>query len=181
MSLFHPEQYDWALRFPFAVQDMYKEWSWAVFVLEALVALIILAVLLFTKPRRPGWKALLLLMLYATSQIACEAMREDAVVRWGFVRANQVFGLIGVVAAVSIGSIRLPRGEKKTLVMAWLGLVIAAGLVVAMEFAVEQKIPFLRWMTTDLCFAVLCIGCLLMLWSTLPLWRCSGNMKEGGK
>lgn len=175
MSLFHPENISWVQRFPFAVQDMYEEWAWAVFVLEALLALVLLA-LVWRAGKRPGWKALLFLLIYAAGQIWCEAMREDAVVRWGFVRANQVFGAATVAAVLAICWAKLPgKGHGARVFRGWLGVLSGAGIVIAMEFAVEQKIPFLRWMTTDLCFVVLGLGCLLMILSVLPVWRRSGQ------
>lgn len=176
MSLFPTERFGWAQRFPFAVMDMYEEWAWAVFVLEALLALAGMALLMRLRPRRPGWKALLLMLLYGASQIWCEAMREDAVVRWGFVRANQIFSVAAVAAALAVCCLRLPRepGRLRRVLLSWAGVLAGSGLVIAMEFAVEQKIVFLQWMTTDLCFMVLGLGCLMMLGAALPVWRRSG-------
>lgn len=173
MSLFHPADVSWAQRFPFAVTDMYGEWAWAVFVLEALVGLALFAALWRVSPGREGLKALLLTLLYATTQIWCEAMREDAVVRWGFVRANQVFSAAAVAAVLLICQLMTPRRLRRPLgiASAWLGVLSGAGIVIAMEFAVEQKIVPLRWMTTDLCFAALGLGCLVMTLSVLPAWR----------
>lgn len=175
MSLFHPENFAWAERFPFAVQDLYHEWSWAVFTLEALIAVALLIVMLRTKPRRPGWRALLLALLYGASQLFCEALREDAVVRWGFIRANQVFSAFVLVAVVVICQTKVSRKDRPLILRAWLGLLTGAGVVIAMEFAVEQKIPFLRWMTADVCFGVIALGAAWMAAWALPLWRRSGE------
>ena len=57
-------------RFPFMIYDTYYEgWAWALFMAEALVAVILLVVLLARKKTWNGDGALLLLGLYAAAQI----------------------------------------------------------------------------------------------------------------
>jgi phosphatidylglycerol---prolipoprotein diacylglyceryl transferase len=173
MSVFALEDTSFLEHFPFAVEDMYEEWCWAVFVLEAVFALVIMLVLLKTKTQRSGNKIALLLLLYAASQALCEGLREDAVLRWGFVRVNQILSAV-VIAGVLLWSIlRLPKKQRKLkqIILAWCGTLCGMLLVLAMEFAVEKKIVFLEWLPMDMCYLITALAGVLMVCCILPLWR----------
>jgi len=173
MSLFALEDTSFLEHFPFAVQDMYEEWCWAVFVLEALFALIILVTLLKTNTRRRGSKAALLMLLYAASQALCEGLREDAVLRWGFVRVNQILSALVVAGVLVWCWLRMPQKQRSTkeIILAWCGTLCGMLLVIAMEFAVEKKIVFLEWLPMDVCYLITALAGVLMVISILPLWR----------
>ena len=171
MSLFTLEDPSFFCRFPFATMDMYESWTWAVFVLEAMLALIICAAVLRAKERRPGGRAVLLALLYAASQVLCESLRQDAVLRFGFVRINQVIGAVVIAGLVTLCALLDADRSGKIYVKASVGVIIGMLLVVAMEFALEKKISAIEWMPMDVCYAVMTAACGLMIASVLPLWR----------
>ena len=161
MSLFHPEEFDGLLRFPFAVQDMYGEWSWAVFVLEALLALVIGALALRRgEGRRPGDTALRALLNLCAAQILCESLRQDAVLRFGFVRVSQVLGAAVAVALLVYGCLRMERPTPARVAVPVVGTLASAGIVVAMEFALEKKIVLLEALPMDVCYLLTALACL---------------------
>ena len=167
MSMFALEDPSFFLRFPFGVQNAWGEWHWAVFLLEAVIALVICAVLLRMKPAADGGKAWLFLLMYAAMQALCESMRQDSVLTWGFVRCSQVISAVAVGLVLAMCAIRL----KRFLPLAWAGILACMGVVMAMEFALEKKIQFLFWMPMDLCYLVMAAACLGMIFIVKPLWR----------
>ena len=50
-------------------------------------------------------------------------------------------------------------------------LLLCAGIVMLMEFALDQKIEFLLWMRADLSYIVMAFCCVEMLLTVLPAWR----------
>lgn len=179
MSLFHPENYDFVQRFPFAVMDMYEEWSWAIFVWEALVAFVLFFVMLKTPARRDGWRGMFFAVCYASLQALNEGLRQDAVLRWGFVRINQVISALLIAALLAVCCMKLPRPRHvKRIVGAWVGVLAGMGVVMAMEFALEKKIMALEWMPMDLCYVVMFAACLGMIFAFRTVWR-SSNVTEG--
>lgn len=158
-------------RFPFAVPDHYDEYNFAIFVLEALAAVVILVLVARSRRRETGAKAVLALLLYASLQAVWESMRQDSVLRFGFVRVSQLLSAV-LVLCLLVTCMRLAR--KATLmqkVASLLGLLASAGVVMAMEFTLEKKIGFLTWMRMDVCYAVMFLGALGLVFSVLPMWR----------
>lgn len=178
MSLFHPEQYDVLLHFPFAVQDSYEEWRWAVFVIEALIALAIAVTLWRMKPRRDGGRALLLTLMYASMQALGESLRQDAVLRWGFVRISQVLSAVLVAAVLLACCLRAPRGNGKRIAGCWVATLCAMLLVIAMEFALEKKIVFLEWLPMDVCYVVMALSCVGLILAVRPMWALAYPARE---
>lgn len=170
MSLFHPEQFDALLRFPFAVQDSYEEWRWAVFVIEALIALAIAVALLRVRPRRDGGRATLFILMYAAMQALGESLRQDAVLRWGFVRVSQVLSAVIVGAVLLACCMKAPRGGGKRVACCWAGTLCAMLMVIAMEFALEKKIVFLEFLPMDVCYAVMALSCVGLILAVRPMW-----------
>ncbi len=140
------EETSFFCRLPFAVQEN-GEWYWAVFILEGIVALIIMAVLLSGR-RKNGEKAVLFLILYSASQIYCEGLHGTAgkMVWHQFVRISQL--VCAVVLAVlfiagvirrnrSSASCRLPGIRIAELAVA---LIHGLALVIAMEFARDKPL-----------------------------------------
>lgn len=153
--------------FPFGVQNAWGEWMWAVYLIEAMIALVICIMLLRMKNRAPGGKAALFLLLYAAMQALCESLRQDSVLTWGFVRCNQVFSALAVALVLGICCARL----RKACVLNWLGVIASMAVVMTMEFALEKKILFLNWMNMDLCYLVMGLACLGIILSVKPAWR----------
>ncbi len=132
--------------FPVAVfRADYEEWHLAVFLWEGLIALIILAVLL-RKQRKPGNTAKLFLILYSACQILMESLRQDNTLRWLFVRVSQLTAALviaGFLIAAVIRWSKNPDQRKMSgaqLALCWLGVLLGAGVCIAMEFSVEGKI-----------------------------------------
>ena len=50
-------------------------------------------------------------------------------------------------------------------------LFLAAGIVMLMEFALDQKVSFLMWMRADLSYIVMAACCAWMLAMVVPLWK----------
>lgn len=133
-------------RFPFAMyDDWYGEWYWAVFMLEGLAALTIFLVLL--RCRRPaGDRARLFLICYSACQMILESLRRDSFLRWLFVRVSQLTAIL-VIAGLMIAAVvkwarnkHNPRITRGKMLLCWAAVLLGAGVIVAMEFAVDGKI-----------------------------------------
>ena len=174
MSVFALEDVSFLQRFPFAVLDYCEDWVWAVFVLEALIAVGIMIVLLRTKASQPGRRALLFLLLYACTQVLGESMRQDDVLKWGFVRVNQILGGLaaaGVLLYCCVRAARRASVSARRIALSWAGLLASAGLVIAAEFMLEKKIVFLEFVPMDMCHVIMALACAGMIASVLPMWR----------
>lgn len=171
MSILALTDYDFLKGFPFSVEDMYGDFTWAVFVLEGLFALAICLVLWRTASRRPGDTVTLMVLLYASGQILWESLRQDAVLRWGFVRVSQVISSVVLMGLLLWLHRQTSPRERRPLWRPAAGLLVMMGIVMAMEFAVEKKIPFLEWMTMDLCYLVMAAACGGMIAILLAAWR----------
>ena len=123
------------MRFPFAVMNEYEEWQVAVFLLEALVALVIwLAVLRI--PQGKGERALTALLLYACCQIVLESLRMDGCIKVGFVRVSQVISAAAVLFVTGIRAYRAGGGRLLGLRAAV--VVVCAAAVGVMEWALDK-------------------------------------------
>ncbi len=120
-------------RYPFAVANMYGEWCAAVFNLEALAALGILAFVL----RRRERALPLALIWWSASQIFCESLRIESI-QWGFVRVQQLLGAV-IIAAVMLAYSR--HASRRRLLISWIGFASCVGLVVFLEYAID-KMPW---------------------------------------
>ena len=171
MSLVQLEDYEWLQRFPFAMQEpMYEQWCWAIYVMEALVALVILIVVLRMKNRRGGAKTLMMVLIYAAMQVLGESARQDEVMRWGFIRVSQLISALAVAAVLVICCVKMQKKCMKLITLSSVGVLACAGVVMAMEFALEKKITALTWMPMDLCYIVTILGCLGLIACVLPAW-----------
>lgn len=132
-------------RFPLAVCNQYGEWHFAIFLLEALAALVIFAVLLRSK-RKNGDLARLFLLLYCACQIVLESMRRDNYLRWLFVRVSQLTSVLVIAGMMIAAVIRWARNKEarhmtgKQIVLCWAVVLACAGICVALEFSVDGKI-----------------------------------------
>ena len=145
--------------FPFAVYDVnWEEWKWAVFILEGLTALAIMAALL-RKKRKAGDTARLFLLLYSTCQILLESLRRDSCLRWLFVKVSQLTAAAVIVLLMAAAVVRWARRKKdrlmtvQGLLIRWLAVAAGIGMIIALEFAADDKI-----------------------WHDLPIWGVYGLM-----
>lgn len=171
MSLFVIDEPTFFYRLPFAVADMYSNYNWAVFIFEALLAGSIAVILLRLKVSRHGGKAVLALLLYASTQVLCESLRQDAVLRWGFVRINQVIGAVLIAGILALCYCLAKPRRGKQLTAAITGMVISMLMVMAMEFALEKKISAIEFVPMDVCYLVMALSCLGLIFLVLPLWK----------
>ena len=171
MSLFVLEDPAFFYRLPFAVPDMYDNYNWAVFIFEALTAGVIALILLRMKPRRTGARAMLALLLYAATQILCESLRQDAVLRWGFVRINQVIGAVLIAGMLALCMLRAPQRSPRQIGGLFAGMLACMGVVIAMEFALEKKISAIEFIPMDVCYVLMALACLGLILCVTPLWR----------
>lgn len=170
-SMIEWEDPSFLYRFPFGQRGHYG-WNFAIFFPEALAALVICVILLTRKRRAAGGQAALGALLYAACQVILESMRMD-VLTWGFVKANQLLSAVVIAGIIVICWLRMPRQDRTPLRIggAWALFLACCGVVMAMEFALEQKIGFLAWMRMDVCYLVMALACLGFIFTVLPLWR----------
>lgn len=171
MSLFVLEDPFFFYRLPFAVPDMYGNYNWAVFIPEALAAGLIALAVWRTRPRREGGRALLALLLYAATQVLGESLRQDAVLRWGFVRINQILCALIIAGLLIHCMLRAPHPRAGQLVGLSAGMLVCMGVVIAMEFALEKKISAIEFLPMDVCYLIMVLACAGLVLCVLPLWR----------
>ena len=171
MSLFVLEDPSFFYRLPFAVPDMYGNYNWAVFIPEALAAGLIALAAGLTRTRREGGKALLALLLYAAAQVLGESLRQDAVLRWGFVRINQIICAVIIAGLMIHCMLRAPRPRAGQAAGLSAGVLACMGVVIAMEFALEKKISAIEFLPMDVCYLIMALACAGMVLCVLPLWR----------
>lgn len=136
--------------FPIAVQNVFGEWSVAVFMLQGLATLLIggLLILLGKGPRKPGDMALYFLIFFCAAQVFFESLRRDNYLRLeanGFIRVTQVMAmtvLLAVVVLLTVRSIRAGRALVSILAD-WLALVIAIAAAVGAEFYEKIDLPMM--------------------------------------
>ena len=167
------EDPDLLCRFPFAVKNYYGTWRFSINLWEAIAALVFLVVLLRLRKRRAGGAATLLLLMYAVCQIVFESMRKDEVIIWGFVVASQLISALLVLGILVFCWLKQPKEQRKPAELGFrtVMLLLSAGIIMLMEFALDQKINFLMWMRADLSYMVMAACCFWMLMTVLPVWR----------
>ena len=91
--------------------------------------------------------------------------------RFGFVRVNQL--LSGVLVLILLIICMRGAGKLKPMqrVLPFAELIVCCGVIMAMEFALEKKIDFLTWMRMDVCYMVMFLGALGLIFTVLSLWR----------
>ena len=147
--------------FPFAVQNEFGEWYWAVFMLEGLVALAILAAVL-RKERPAGDTARLFLILYSAAQVFLESLRRDGCLKWQFVRVSQLTAAIVLGLLIIAAIIRRSRAAQKlpsleALIALCAGFAVCIGLCIWMEFAIDKFHELPVW-GVFLITALSCVG-----------------------
>ena len=182
-SLFALEDTSFFERLPFAVQNYYEEWCWAIFVPEAAWACG--TALITARCRaREGGRTVLFIILYSCGQIVLEAMLRGEVLHlpWlGFVRANQVLCGAALVTVTILCLRRTPReGRKKTAVICFIQIVLAMLVVTAMEFAAfEKKISMIESWPADVCHLLAGLACLWMGLAAGAVWKKAYSLQPG--
>ena len=138
--------------FPLAVCNEYDEWHYAVFMLEALYALVILFILLSGKKALPeGTKARRMIILYSAGQILLENLRCDEYLNWvfGYLRISQLISAL-VLLSLLLGGLKKKKARGRSFVLPVLLFLLLAGVVVGAQFAMDK----LWWMPVWACYAV---------------------------
>ena len=148
--------------FPLAVCNQFEEWYWAIFLLEALAALVILGVVL-RRTRPAGDSARLFLILYSASQVLLESLRRDNFLRWLFVRVSQLGAALVMAGLMLYALVQLARcgrlrgpALRRTLIC-WAVFVACTGIIIALEFAIDKSADLPIWAAYCL-MALCCIG-----------------------
>ena len=136
-------------RAPFAISNEWGEWFWAVFLLEALAALVVAVVFGVRKKEDAidGLRFERVVYYLCVPQILCESLRALGM-RWGFVRIEQVLCGVILEGLLVYGCLRC----KKT-VGFWkrfwpcFAAIGCVGVVVGVEFGLDrmQQIPDYLW------------------------------------
>lgn len=129
--------------FPFALETYMEEYALAVCFLEAALALVLMAALLALQKKcvQSGTLFLCALTLFCASQIMPESLRHDDVLFiFIFARVTQIgyaLMLAGALIAALIPAVKkgLP---KKNALMAFLLLLLGAGVCIGAEFALDK-------------------------------------------
>lgn len=121
------------------------EYRLATFLLQAMVALVLLVALwlLFRHPATPpGDTTWVFLLLYGASQVVLDSTRYDSMFfRWnGFVSIVQVVGAIAMVTSMVIFARRLvqKKGFRRWHPAAWAAIVACLGVAGYMEYYVQR-------------------------------------------
>lgn len=178
MSLFTWADPSILYRFPFGVADYYDGYKWAVFVFEALVAIGIAIALTRLTVKRSGGRAVMMVLLYAATQILCESLRQDSVLRWGFVRVNQIVGAVLIAGMLVLCFCLTEKRDWRKLVGSFALMLLGMGIVMAMEFALEKKISAIEFIPMDMCYLLMALGCALMIGCIRPHWQRAFAAKE---
>jgi len=153
-------------RFPFAVYSAdWEIWFFAIFMLEGIGAWLIALALQSKKiPAAPGSRAKMFAVLFCSSQMFFEMLREDGFLRLQvfFLRLTQLGAmlvLVGVMLAALIKWARIPskqrmRGGKMALL--WLLFLACAGVNIWMQFAIQKSADLPVWA----CYAIMGLTCL---------------------
>lgn len=174
-SLLVIEDYSFFERLPFAVQNSYGTYCWAIFIPEALWS-VITAIKVSRSKRLLGRKTMLFIVMYASGQIVLESMLRGEVLHlpWlGFVKANQILCAIAIVIVIiiCIGQLDYKDRFKNALVSIAM-LVPAISLIVVMEFAVfEKKISLIQHWPSDVCHLIMAIGCVWLYITASRLFK----------
>lgn len=150
-------------RFPFMVYDpYYEEWAWALFILEALVALALFVILLKKNSTWQGDSTLLFFGLYASTQIVLESLRRDEFLRWGFVRVEEVLSAVLVLVVLISYCLKAVKGKWISKALCFSLSLMMIIFCLLLEFATEGRIPFLDFLDVSACYAAMAVACVLL-------------------
>lgn len=142
--------------FPVAVENqMLYSWFYAVFMLEAVAALICAVAGFIISHKRqfaPGRVFLHTVVFLTLPQVFSERMLSQCM-RWGFVRIEQLLCALIAFGVILYACIKL-RGGWRAFVPALLAVVCMAVLI-DMEFTLDNKPPFGLELPTTVCYGVM--------------------------
>lgn len=143
--------------FPVAVMDMYEQWHLAVYMLEAIFALLVCLCTLRVRRGMPGDRFLTALLWWSATQIFCESLRAETI-RWGFVRVQQLQCAVFMLLVLIVFAVRAKRrGETKPLRAGFAAFALGVGAVVLMEYAID------KWdLAVVICYAVMAAALFVM-------------------
>lgn len=176
LSIFRPENWSFFERFPFAVQDFYEVWVWAVFSLQAAFAAFT-AIPVSRVKAAPGGKTTFFLLLYSCGSLLMECMLIGGEIVYlpfnGFVKVNELFCAIAILSVFGICIHRLPKGQRlKPALITLVQFILAVGIIVVMEFAAfEKKIPEIAWLPADGCHLLVLLACIWMFLAFRSVWK----------
>ena len=125
------------MRLPFAVVNEYEEWQLAVFLWEALAALVLLGFVLRMKSGH-GERVLSALLLYACCQVVLESLRMDSCLKVGFVRVSQV---ISAVVILGVTMIRARRSGGRAMMLRRAAVIVLLVAVIGIiEWALDKTV-----------------------------------------
>ena len=135
----------------------YSEWHVPVFVYEAAVALVLLALVLALRGRwkRDGEATGVLLTLLGCTQIFLEQLRQDDYPRFGFVRFTQL-AAIGVITVVMLLRLRREFMSRGTRIARFALLLAASMVVIFAEFTLEKP-QMLVWLRLSILLTAACL------------------------
>lgn len=111
-------------------------------VIVGVLVLYMFACVLRRKKLRNGDVTLLFLLLYGTCQIILDSTRYDSLFMRsnGFVSIVQILGLVGILTAIVLFSVRMmkARGFKRYFILLWTGLLALMGGAGYMEYYVQR-------------------------------------------
>ena len=145
-------------RFPFAVQNAYGEYQWALFLLEALYALFMILFLRswYAPSNKKDGIALSALLLYAAAQICFESLRTDSSLKIGFVRVSQVLSAAAILFVILIRN----RKSKRALMWRILLCALCYGGIGAAEWALDKT-----EISAFALYAAMLILCFILVWA----------------
>lgn len=148
--------------FPLAVGNEWGEFRYAIFMLEAAGALLILF-LVYRRPGKvPGLRTRLALGLFCALQILFESLREDQVLSWGFVKVSQVFAACTLLALMVEGLyLRQSAAWPWPRHLALTSLVLLITVVGLLEYALDKSNLNTLLIYALMSLAVLGLGLLL--------------------
>ncbi len=151
------------MRFPFAVYDAdYEAWAWALFLLEMLIALALVIMALRKKPLWQGDGALLVLGLFFSVRIVLESLRRDEFLRWGFVRVEELFAALWVLAALIAYCVKAGPGRLLSKLSCFAAYTALFVFCLLLEFATEGRIDFLLFLDVTGCYTAMALCCAAM-------------------
>ena len=176
VSLFRLEDWSFFERFPFARQNYYGVWCWAIFVLQALWAGI--TALLLDRPKAdPGGKTVRFVILFACGSIVLESMLHDGEIMrmpWlAFVKANQILCAVALLVVLILCLSRLPKDQRlKYALITFAQFLAAIGIIIVLEFTTfEKKIHLIEWLPADACHVLIALLCTWIALAFRRVWK----------
>jgi len=129
----------------------WTEWYLAVFVLEGIS---LLAVALVSALCLKEHRFLRSVFYMCLPQILLENLRYGSMMWFFCIRVDQLACMVAMFVILVIYGTRMKDHKAVPAIIA----LLCAGLFIAMEFALEGKIPFLRFMNAWACYGVMLLG-----------------------